>query len=222
MDNLSLVCIKIINCFYERQTSLSVSPLWQEDQIEDEKMNNIINWNHSLLAASILMLGQSSVAQETAPAFFGGPDDVSYAEKLWDSLEENQLVGRDAINVFPFAGNQPHGAIQQVLDKEIVVDGKASRVIVKRNHGGANISVKSIYSDPVSNLKAVTVMVKREAGYDSDNLDWFWAKYTAAGNLDNNPKGTLLAGRIGKNASAGCIACHRAIGGEDLETLTEK
>ncbi|OOZ36033.1 hypothetical protein [Solemya elarraichensis gill symbiont] len=185
-------------------------------------MNRLIRQNYSLLAASILILGQTATAQDAAPAFFGGPDDVSYAEKLWDSLESNQLVGTSAINVFPFAGNQPHGAIQQVLDKKIEVDGKVSRVIVKRNHGGENISVKSIYSDPVSNLKAVTVMVKREAGYDSDNLDWFWAKYTPVGDLGKNPKGTLLAGRIGKNASAGCIACHRAIGGDDLETLTEK
>jgi hypothetical protein len=185
-------------------------------------MSNTIRRIHSLLAVSMLIPGQTAGAQDEAPVFFGGPDDVSFAEQLWLSLENHQLVGSSAINVFPFAGNQPHGAIQQVLDKKIEVDGKISRVIVKRNHGGENISVKSIYSDPVSNLKAVTVMVKREAGYDSDNLDWFWAKYTPAGDLDKNPKGVLLAGRIGKNASAGCIACHRAIGGDDLETLTEQ
>ncbi len=132
------------------------------------------------------------------------------------------LVGDNAINVFPFKGNQPHGAIQQVLDTDTVVNGRSSRVIVKRNHGGKDITVKSVYSDPVSHLKAVTVMFKRKAGYDRDNLDWFWVKYTPSGVIDKNPKGRKLAGRIGKDGSGGCLVCHKAIGGSDLETLTTK
>jgi hypothetical protein len=170
-------------------------------------------------ASSVLALATSIQAADSTP-FFGGESDVKFAQALWTSMEKNRLVGDNAINVFPFNGNQPHGAIQQVLDTDISVNGRSSRVIVKRNHGGKDINVKSVYSDPVSNLKAVTVMFKREAGYDSENLDWYWVKFTPAGGIDKNPNGTRLAGRIGKDGSGGCIVCHKAIGGSDLETLT--
>ena len=62
-------------------------------------------------------------------------------------------------------------------------------------------------------------MFKREAGYDEENRDWFWAKYLPDGALDRNPAGIELAGRVAKGMDAGCIACHTALGGEDLETL---
>ena len=129
-------------------------------------------------------------------------------------------MGSNAINVFPFNGNQPHGAIQQVIDSDISVNGQMGRVIVKRNHGGSGADLKSVYANPERYLKAVTVMFKRESGYDDENLNWFWAKYTPAGDIDKNPKGVSLAGRIGKGGSVGCIACHKALGGKDLETLT--
>lgn len=174
-----------------------------------------------LVAGSTLTFGISAQAAE-APPYFGGDSDVEFAQALWSSMEKNNLVGDDALNVYPFKGNQPHGAIQQVIDTDIAVNGRTSRVIVKRNHGGENVTVKSVYSDPVSNLKAVTVMFKREAGYDSDNLDWFWVKYTPTGAIDKNPKGRELAGRIGKDGTGGCLVCHKAIGGSDLETLTTK
>jgi hypothetical protein len=178
--------------------------------------------NIFLGAITALYLSASVHADDQDKPFFGGESDVAYAIALWTSLEKDKLVGENAINVFPFKGNQPHGAIQQVLDTRLNVNGTDTRVIVKRNHGGEDISVKSIYADPVRNLKAITVMAKREPGYDQENLDWFWVKFTPDGKLNNNPAGVTLAGRIGKGASTGCIACHKAIGGKDLETLTEK
>ena len=174
------------------------------------------------LAAGSAVIHLSPARAADNPPFFGEESDVKYAQALWASMEKSDLVGNKAINVYPFKGNQPHGAIQQVLDTDIKVSGITSRVIVKRNHGGKGITVKSVYADPVSNLKAVTVMFKRESGYDSENLDWFWVKYTSAGMVDKNPKGRKLAGRIGKDGSGGCIVCHKAIGGSDLETLTTK
>lgn len=175
-----------------------------------------------LATVSLLALTVSVQADDKKNQFFGSHSDVSFAGDLWASLEKNRLVGKNSINVYPFNGNQPHGAIQQVLDTEISVKGRAARVIVKRNHGGKNATVKSVYSDPTSYLKAITVMFKRETGYDSENLDWFWAKFTPSGKLAKNPKGTPLAGQIAKETTVGCIACHKAIGGADLETLTEK
>ncbi|MCP3870954.1 MAG: hypothetical protein GY703_23225 [Gammaproteobacteria bacterium] len=157
-----------------------------------------------LAAGSTVTSLNSIQAADTVP-FFGNESDIKFAKALWKSMEENSSVGDNAINVYPFKGNQPHGAIQQVLDTDIAVNGRASRVTVKRKHGGKDITVKSIYADPVSNLKAVTVMYKREAGYDSDDLDWFWVKYTPEGAIDKNPKGMKMFGRIGKDGSGGCL-----------------
>ena len=58
-------------------------------------------------------------------------------------------------------------------------------------------------------------MFQREDGYDSDNQNWFWAKFTPDGGLDKNPKGMMLAGRVAKGKPKGCIACHTAAPGGD-------
>ena len=50
----------------------------------------------------------------------------------------------------------------------------------------------------------------------------FGQKYNAKSELDKNPKGAKIAGRFMKGAEKGCIACHTATGGADLETLTKK
>ena len=172
-----------------------------------------------LAGVAVAATGLVQAADESKP-YFGGKGDVAFAKSLWQSMSANQLVGANAINVYPFKGNQPHGAIQQVTDATISVNRRIGRVIVKRNHGGEGADIKSVYSDPQKHLKAVTVMFKREAGYDTENLNWFWAKYTPAGEIDKNPKGALLAGRVAKGGSVGCIACHKALGGKDMETLT--
>ncbi|NHX27496.1 cytochrome P460 family protein, partial [Escherichia coli] len=39
--------------------------------------------------------------------------------------------------------------------------------------------------------------------------------------LDQNPAGMALAGLVGKNADAGCIACHQAAGGDDYLFTTD-
>ena len=65
--------------------------------------------------------------------------------------------------------------------------------------------------DPAKHLGAITVMFRREAGYDDDNQDWFWAKFLPDGSLDKNAMGGALAGRVAKGADAGCIACHSGV-----------
>ena len=67
-----------------------------------------------------------------------------------------------------------------------------------------------VLADPGTHLAAVTVMFRREDGYDPDNANWFWAKYLPDGSLDTNPAGMALAGRVAKGADQGCIACHAA------------
>ena len=170
--------------------------------------------------AAMAALFSFSVAASAAP--FGNKDDISFAKSLWTALEKAEFVGPNRINVRPFEGNEPHGAIQQVLGKTITVEGKTGKVLVKVNHGGKDASVETVYDNPNKFLGAYTVMFKREAGYDTKNKDWFWAKYNKAGALMTNPKKMQLAGRVAKGAQKGCIFCHTAAGGEDLETLTEK
>jgi len=67
-------------------------------------------------------------------------------------MSANQLVWANAINVYPFEGNQPHGAIQQVMDATRSVNRRIGRVIVKRNHGGEGADTESVYSDPQKHL----------------------------------------------------------------------
>ncbi len=147
---------------------------------------------------------------------FGGKEDVAFAMKLWAALKAEKMVGPDRINVRPFQGNEPHGAIQQVLDGKVTVAKRSGRVIVKVNHMAKDI--KSVYAEPNKAIGAYTVMFKKPAGYDPENKDWFWAKYRPDGEIDSD-KGMLLAGRVAKGMDQGCIACHRAIGGDDLEIL---
>jgi hypothetical protein len=72
------------------------------------------------------------------------------------------------------------------------------------------VTVEEVEDDSNKHLDAVTVMFKWEKGCNTENLDWFWAKYGADGSLDKNPKGAALAGRVVKGADVGCIAWNRA------------
>lgn len=184
----------------------------------------MLNWkavaSAALAGVIVLAAGQTVVAQDkmkSMPMAFGGSSDVAFAKQLWSSMRNYRLVGEKRINVQPFEGNEPHGAIQQVLEREIKVGKRSGRVIVKVNHMAKD--VKSVYAEPNKFIGAYTVMFKKPAGYDPENQDWFWAKYKPDGEIDINPMGMKLAGRVAKGMDQGCIACHRAIGGDDLEIL---
>ena len=171
-----------------------------------------------LLSAGCMLWAGAALAMP-----FGGDEDVKFAEELWKVLEKDKLVGAGRINVRPFEGSEPHGTIQQATATTATMRGRTARVLVKTNHGGKGASIESVYDNPNKFVGAFTVMFKREKGYDAENLDWFWAKYTKDGKIALNPKKMKLAGRVAKgNTEKGCIACHRAAGGEDLETLSEK
>lgn len=169
---------------------------------------------------SALSLGATyAVSQSEVKMPFGGKQDVAFAKQLWSSMKAADLVGEERVNVRPFEGNEPHGAIQQVLDTKVRVQKTSGRVIVKVNHMGEGADIDTVHANPNKYVAAYTVMFKKPAGYDPENNDWFWAKYKPDGSLDTNPKGMRLAGRVAKGMDQGCIACHRSIGGEDLEIL---
>lgn len=171
-------------------------------------------------ASGVTLLMAAAVASaQTAP--FGNAEDTGYAAKLWQAMTDARLVGENSIKVHPFEGNEPHGTIQEVVASAATIDGHTGRLVVKRNHGGKeDLTVEEVYDEPTKYLDAITIMFKRETGYDPDNRDWFWAKYLPSGELDKNPKGIQLAGRVAKGAMQGCIACHTAAGGDDMEVLT--
>ncbi len=164
------------------------------------------------LGVGLLIGGQAALAQQ-AP--FGGDEDVAYAEALWSALQEANLVGEGRTMSAPYTGQHPHGAILDTIDGEVTVDGTTGPVIVKRNYGGEGASKETVWNAPDDYLGAVTVMFKRE-GYDPDNSDWFWVKYLPSGELDSNPAGVPLAGRVAKGMDQGCIACHAGAPGGDM------
>ncbi len=167
----------------------------------------------TLIAAISLSISMTAGAGEMA---FSGPDSVAYSKDLWSALGAAKLVGSPADNPAPYKGVHPHGAVLTTATSSVSVSGHTGTVIVKKNYGGEGVSTDGVAKDPAKYLKAVTVMFKREDGYDADNQNWFWAKYKADGSLDENEKGMKLAGRVAKGKPKGCIACHTAAPGGDM------
>jgi hypothetical protein len=115
----------------------------------------------------------------------------------------------------PYEGTDPHGMMLETFYTRATIDGHEGDLIVKRNYGPAGVDVDAVLLDPEAHLGAYTVMFRREAGYDAENKDWFWAKYLPDGALDKTPDGASMAGMVAKGMETGCIACHQG-GGEDL------
>ena len=151
-----------------------------------------------------------AVMAQDAP--FGTDADADYAEQVWSAMEEMNLAGDGMVRTFPYEGVAPHGMMLETLYTKATVDGHTGDLIIKRNYGPEGVSKEAVLSDPDKHLGAVTVMFRREAGFDPDNADWFWVKYLPDGSLDKNPKGMRLAGRVAKGADQGCIACHSGAG----------
>jgi len=168
-----------------------------------------------LFAADKKMEHKKMGMEKMAEMPFSGPTDVAYSKKLWEKLESS---GLNSVEGNLYVGGPPHGKVRETV--EGIIDGK--RIIVKRNYGGKGLSLEAVAKDRAKYLKAVTVMAKREKGYDAENKDWFWVKYKADGTLHKNPKGMKLAGRIAKGKPVGCIACHNSASGGDLVFVHNK
>lgn len=174
-----------------------------------------------LAVGTLLAAGPSASAQtaeesarETDPPF-GGPGNVAYAEDLWMALGQARLVGPDSFHATPYKGQEPHGAILVTMEGTISLQGHEGLAIVKKNHLGDDLTPAQVANDPERHLASITVMYQREAGYDPDHQNWYWAKYLPTGQLDTNPKGMKLGGRVAKGAGQGCIACHKNAPGGD-------
>ncbi len=160
--------------------------------------------------------GLLAAACTSVAAPFGGDDDVAYAGKLWQLMEGSNLVGEYALYSTPYKGAFPHGEYLDTIDAFLPVGEHQGRLLIKRNYGGDGITKAMVANEPEKHLKAVTVMYQREQGYDKENQDWFWVKYSPLGEVLKNPEGMPLAGRVAKGAKQGCIACHTAAPGGDM------
>lgn len=172
----------------------------------------------SFIAAGAIALGVLTTplsAQDMMP--FGTDHDVGYAGLLWDVMVSSGYAGEGAIQSLPYDGTPPHGMMLETFYAKGTIDGHTGDLIIKRNYGPEGVTADDILANPSKHLGAITVMFRREAGYDDDNANWFWAKYLPDGSLDKNPKGMMLAGRVAKGADQGCIACHA---GEDDYVFT--
>ncbi|WP_439153912.1 cytochrome P460 family protein [Yoonia sp.] len=159
------------------------------------------------------------MAQDAMP--FGSDADKAYAAALWDTMIEKNLAGDGLMISFPYPGTDPHGFLLETLYTQATIDGHTGALVVKRNYGPMNVSEDEVIADPKGHLGAITVMFEREAGYDDATQNWFYAKYLPDGTLDVNPMGASLAGLVGKDADAGCIACHQNAGGDDYIFTTD-
>ncbi|MFC1718255.1 cytochrome P460 family protein [Candidatus Poribacteria bacterium] len=171
-----------------------------------------------LVAAAILvMFTLLVVGQEKMAMPFGGDADVAFANKLWEGIEG---YTEWPIKSKVYVGQSPHGAYLRMYYNVVNLDGKPYHIIIKDNYmgkdaAGNEVDLETVAKSPQKYLAAVTPMVQREDGYDSDNNDWFYAKFNPDGTIAKNPKDMLLAGRVAKGMDAGCIACHKAAKGND-------
>lgn len=163
-----------------------------------------------ILIAGAIALTASAGGALAQDAPFGTESDVDYAAQLWQEMKALNLVGEEAILATPYAGSEPHGMMLETFYTRADVEGHSGDLVVKRNYGPDGVSADEVLSDPDGHLGSVTVMFRREEGYDPENADWFWAKYLPDGSLDRNPGDMRLAGRVAKGAEQGCIACHSA------------
>lgn len=173
-----------------------------------------------LAAALVAAVSLPMQAQEggMAPPF-GGEEDVAYAAKVWQEMEGYQDW---KLHTDVYKGQSPHGAYLRLFSTFITVDGETHPIIVKENFGGRGVTAEAVTENPDEWLKAVTIMLQREDGYDADNDNWFWVKFSPAGEVLKNPMDMKLAGRVAKGMPKGCIACHSQAGGDDYLYSNDK
>jgi len=168
---------------------------------------------------AVLCFGAGVAAAQGMP--FGTDADAAYAAKIWAQMEEMNLAGEGMIRSAPYDGTPPHGKMLETFYTSATVDGHTGDLVVKRNFGPEGVTKDQVLSEPGKHLGAVTVMFRRDKGFDPEDKDWFWVKFLPDGSLDKNAKGMRLAGKVAKGMDAGCIACHSTAPGDDMLFTTD-
>ncbi|MFN4131423.1 MAG: hypothetical protein ACK4GC_16640 [Paracoccaceae bacterium] len=173
-----------------------------------------------IILATALFIGATTAQAQDMPMPFGSDADAEYAKLIWDVMAASKLAGPGMIRARPYEGTDPHGMMLETFYTTATINGHTGDLVVKRNFGPMGVTADEALAEPDKHLGAYTVMFRREAGFDADNMDWFWVKYLPDGSLDKMPDGTGMAGKIAKGMDEGCIACHKG-GGEDLLFTTD-
>lgn len=182
-----------------------------------------------VLAGAAATNGHGQSANSAAPAAssptklpaWGTPSDVAYAKTAWRALVAWRMAGPNRFMAYPVKSEQPHGEVVQVVGGTIKVAGRMTRVVVKNNHRGKDLTPAIVYDEPQKFHANSAVMIKREKGFNPGHGDWFWVVFKPDGSIDTF-KGRPIAGRVDTGGSDGCIGCHVKQGGKDFETLTSK
>jgi hypothetical protein len=159
---------------------------------------------------------QTTRSAEAVNTPMGSLEDITYATRLWSVMQSEKLVGTKAEKLKPFFGGaRPHGIILELAYRNLTVGNHTGFLVVKKNYNGTDVSVANVEKNRAKYLSSITVMYRREKGYDEDNQNWFWVKYRPDGSLfkkDMKGKSVALAGRILKgktrDENGGCIYCH--------------
>ena len=174
----------------------------------------ITKWIAAIALGSVGFLAYASAAltdsQEGPP--FGGSKDVAFANDLWKAIEGYE-DWKLTTPIYP--GQSPHGKFLRLYSTWVKIGDRSYPIIIKDNYGGRGVTPEGIEKDPKAWLAAVTIMLQREEGYDTDNQNWFWVKYGKDGSVLKNEGEMLLAGRVAKGKPKGCIACHTQAKGDD-------
>jgi len=131
---------------------------------------------------------------QAAPQQAQPPSIEPAGPALWQHLQQENY--RERWEMWPgksafYAGTEPHGVLLTTYVNATAYDAITEKeaplppgsVIVKENY------------DQAKTLQSYTVMLKSE-GFNPEAGNWFWAKYTAAGEVE-------AAGK-----ADGCIQCH--------------
>ena len=164
------------------------------------------------VVAAVLLIGGAYLYAQDNKMPFGGADDTAFAGKLWKAMDGYQSW---KLTTPVYKGGSPHGKFVRLFSTWVTVDGKHFPIIIKENYGGRGVTQEAATKEPKKWLKAVTIMLQREAGYDKENQNWYYVKYAPNGTVAKNPAGMQLAGRVAKGMPKGCIACHSQAGGDD-------
>lgn len=105
-------------------------------------------------------------------------------------------------------GKSPHGKTQIWYSSNVKgMLGKSSFEVPE-----GTVAIKPFDKDDEEGLDGIAVMIKKEEGYDPDNNDWYYAMYTAKGEIMEKPE----PGKVKM-----CIDCHASASAKDYLAGTE-
>ncbi len=167
------------------------------------------------LAAILISVAACGTSLAQKDPAYGTEDDLAFAGKLWQALEEARLLGEQGVYSTPHEGRNPHGAFLDTFTAAVPIDNQVHEVIIQRNYAGNQINRRAVADNPESWLHAVSVMLKRP-GYSDKTKDWYWVQYGADGSVLKDEKNIPQAGAVAVGKSKGCIACHIMAPGGDM------